>query len=243
MTTKTAKIPVNSVLVTVYFLSLTLLCALGGWQMLRGMEKVRIESRIAESDGVVEHLDHRPQDWDSLAYRQVGLQGEWLDRMFLLDNRIHQGRAGYELFAPLMLGDQALVMVNLGWLSRTDLEADLPPFEQLDGSASITGQLYLPQKGFTLGPPSHDDLSWPRVIQYLDFEYFSDSLGKGVEPAVLVADNANLGTVGIWQPMAMDSSRHFGYAVQWWGLAAVLVVFGFIWYNRAGKNGQEEQNK
>jgi surfeit locus 1 family protein len=30
-----------------------------------------------------------------------------------------------------------------------------------------------------------------------------------------------------WQPPGLDPSRHFSYAIQWWGFAVVLLVLYF----------------
>jgi surfeit locus 1 family protein len=232
MTMKPKKIPVNPLLVVVFLSCLTLLLGLGGWQFKRGLAKAAIEYRIGQSGETVERLARRPLHWKTLAYRTVELEGIWLDRFFLLDNRIFKGQPGYELLAPIQLdGDNSVLLVNLGWLEKRS--SGLPSLDNIRSFAGTAGQLYLPKKGFTLGNAYSDPGSWPRVIQYIDTGQLAEALGMSLEPAVVVMDgNGELGTTRIWQPYVMNASRHYGYAVQWWGLAIVLVVFGIIWYKR-----------
>jgi cytochrome oxidase assembly protein ShyY1 len=40
--------------------------------------------------------------------------------------------------------------------------------------------------------------------------------------------------VKTWQPINLSSFRHFGYAVQWFGLAVVLIV-GYVFFLRKGE--------
>jgi len=70
---------------------------------------------------------------------------------------------------------------------------------------------------------------WPQKILYLDIGALSERLGRGVEPAVLVLDPAHpLAHPRLWRPTAMPASRHYGYAVQWWGLALALLILASI---------------
>ncbi len=228
---------INKTRVVVYVLflaGLLLLLSLGGWQWRRGVEKAAVEAVLEDAvGGDYITFNHAPANWRRVAYRPVRLRGRWLgQKHFLLANRVHRGRAGHEVFTPFQLaGDGAVLLVNRGWVGADD--------EISDGVGDeVGGQLYLPEKGFTLGaayvPPSTDQPPWPKVIQYFDAPALSAVLGVELQPAVVALDaNHPGGFVRIWRGLAMTSTRHFGYAVQWWGLAATLLVFGVIWRRRA----------
>ena len=220
----------------VFFLSLSLLLSLGGWQWRRGLEKAAIEKLSTGTEDHYITLDRAPPNWSPLAYRRVRLHGKWLaGRDFLLANRIRHSRQGYEVFSPFQLsGDAATLLVNRGWVARPPAGVALSAGLPAPGDA--TGALYLPQKGFTLGPAYHADQQprWPKVIQYIDVPALSAALGTALQPAAVSLDPAHPGAFPrIWRAYAMTPARHYAYAAQWWGLAVTLTVFGFIWRRRA----------
>ena len=251
----------------VFFLSLSLLLSLGGWQWRRGLEKAAIEKLLEapRNQAAANHsaknqyttIDRAPPNWPDLAYRQVRLEGDWrADRPkgeFLLANRIHRGRLGYEVFSPFQLaGDGATLLVNRGWVERADASvtntlttpSTTPPTtdvpEHAGSHVEVGGQLYLPKKGFTLGRAYNEqpDASpaWPRVIQYFDAPALSAALGTALQPAALALDsNHPAAFVRIWQAYTMTATRHYAYAAQWWGLAITLIVFGIIWRRQSAR--------
>ncbi len=230
----------SAVVYVVFFMSLLLLLSLGGWQWRRGVEKAAIEALLESPLSQYSQyitLDRSPPNWSDIAYRQVRLEGEWRTApVFLLANRIHRGQPGYEVLSPFRLaGDGSTLLVNRGWSSHTD---HAPSAGLRQPPAVVTGQLYLPQKGVVLGPAHtaqpDDPPQQPTVIQYFDAPALSALLGGALQPAVVALDaNHPRAFERTWQPYAMNATRHFGYAAQWWGLAATLLVFGFIWRRQA----------
>lgn len=228
---------------TLYFICLSILFALGTWQWSRGTEKAALESLIDSSADHYITIDRAPTDWRQVDYRRVRLTGTWEpERSFLLDNRTLDGRAGFEVFSPFRLqGDQALLLVNRGWIGKSR-QQEHGEFDT--GTAQplvLEGQLYMPRKGFTLGAAYVEQPGWPKVVQYFDAEAFSGLLSQGVEPAVLVLGPEQPAAFQpVWEPYVMDSRKHYGYAVQWWGLAATLAIFGIIWYRRSQASDRGE---
>ena len=109
----------------------------------------------------------------------------------------------------------------------------MPDISEGSSSGIAEGQLYIPQTGFTLGPAFTQKESFPVLIQYLDMVQMSALLDLPLVDAVLVLDPADEGFKKIWKPYIVDAKRHYGYALQWWGLAAVMIVFGLIWRKTA----------
>ncbi len=234
----------RAVVYLTFFICLALLLSLGGWQWRRGVEKAAIERLLASEQNHYTTIDRAPQNWADLAYRRVRLDGDWLTgAVFLMANRSHRGRPGYEVFSPYRLaGDDATLLVNRGWIDPATASASDALATGLHHQAEVRGQLYLPQKGFTLGPAYIDSPSdspnarpkWPMVIQYFDAPALSAALGAPLTPAVVVLESSHPGAFEPnWHARAFHSARHFGYAAQWWGLAATLIVFGFIWRRQA----------
>lgn len=226
-----------------FFAALAILLSLGGWQWRRGIEKTTVEAQLARADSIT--LARAPGDWNSVAWRRARLQGAWVAGAdFLLANRIHRGRAGYEVFSAFRLaGDGATLLINRGWVAAD--AADSSVGVAAAAGATVSGRLYLPQKGFTLGP-AHDPAAArpgaPKVFQYFDPAAMSAVFGGELQPAALALDAAHPAAFTvIWQPSTVPAARHYGYAVQWWGLAATLVVFGIVWYRRGRRQRRGEE--
>lgn len=216
----------------VYLLCLSLLLGLGGWQIGRGLEKNQVAKVLSEPQNQPIVIKRQPESWGALKYKIVQLEGTWLlGKIFLLDNRIYQGKTGYELLQPIQLGDGSALLVNLGWIEKKRIKDVSVIGNDSAISEKIIGQLYAPEKGFTLGAAYTNQTTWPKIIQYFDQAALSAALGVALQPAVVVLDsNPGRGLIKIWSPYVVNATRHFGYAVQWWGLALVLIVFGFIWW-------------
>ena len=229
MTAKPGKMPAAGAVYLLYCCGLCLLLGLGAWQLARGLEKTALEQRIAARGAGMIAVTGPDADWQSLAYATVRLHGTWLpERTLLLDNRVHNGRLGVEVFTPLALGAGA-ILVNRGWVPRPPGSALDPALLQVAADTPAEGRLYLPEPGFTLGPAFAGEPTFPALIQYLDMAQLSELLAMPLVRAAVVLDRPAPGFKTIWQPYVMDARRHFGYAVQWWGLAAVMLVFGLLW--------------
>jgi len=224
------KKPAKFAVYMLYFISLGILLGLGSWQLSRGFEKRDLELKIKHNAEIEVQLVDKTQDWKQLNYQNIKISGQWLpNKLFLLDNRINRGVIGYEVLVPFMLEkDQTIVLVNLGWVSREN-RLNIP--ERVAAKTiEIEGQIFLPDKGFTLGPPYTDQSSWPVIIQYFEAIALSNALNKTISPAVLVINPDNdIALTRIWKPYVIDAKKHYGYALQWWSLAIVLLVFGIIW--------------
>lgn len=225
-----------------FLLSLSLLLALGSWQWQRGIEKSALEDLLTSTENHYTTIDHAPQNWTELAYQKIRLKGDWMgNQVFLMDNRIYNGQPGYEVFSPFRLAnDNTVLLINRGWLAQTatnTLSINSPV------NNAVSGQLYIPKKGFTLGPayiaPPNTHAEFPITIQYFDASALSQAIGIELQPVAVALDEDHPDAFKkIWRAQVMTSSRHFGYAVQWWGLAITLFIFGIIWRRQSVRSSQ-----
>ena len=230
--TKMSKKPAKVVTLTLYFAGLGVLILLGGWQLVRGFEKQAIDRQLATGGDSRVRLDRARENWQTLNHRQVELTGKWLrEKVFLMENRVYNGTVGHELWVPFMLKeDDTVILVNLGWSTGVQTLPDVGTGTNNADNVTVKGQLTVPETGFTLGPAFTDQSTWPRRIQYFDRLGLAQALGLRLAPAVLVIDpGESQSLIRTWKPYAINATRHIGYAVQWWGLAVVLIVFGIIW--------------
>lgn len=214
---------------------MTLFAGLGFWQLeraeskrvlLAGYEAARHASgpEVRQAQGLQRLMAEQP-------FARLTLVGRYGTRHVLLDNQLSQGRPGWHVLTPFHLADGQVVMVNRGWIPlpagrRTipSLPAP-PPVDQVKGIATR-----LARPGLRVAQQRAQ--GWPRVMQYPSAGDLSAALGAEVLPwQVLLDPDAPGGFVRAWAPQVMPPARHLGYAVQWFALAAtVLIVALVLWW-------------
>lgn len=223
-------------LIILYALGLSLLTGLSFWQYQRGLEKQKM-AELAEQSGVVV-IATVPENWDDNLYKASELDGHWLgSRSLILENRVYKQRVGFEVLTPFRLADdKTTLLVNRGWVATPEEAARQP----ISGPTRLGGVLYLPEKGVALGasilPGVLNSDQWPKKSLYIDLQVFSDALKMNIEPVMLVLnDDEPSAFIRIWKASVMSAAKHFGYAVQWAGLAITFLIYGVIWFRRQSK--------
>jgi surfeit locus 1 family protein len=210
--------------------TLSLLLGLGSWQLDRAAWKQALIDTERETAGQSpQPLLAVVEAGGVLDFRPVLARGRYeLDRQLLVDNRIHEGRAGYHVLTPLRLeGYDGVVLVNRGWLPMGRTRADLPPLPGPDGVVPVAGTIArLPEKIFRLDAAEERVTGWPQVIQHVDFAAIEQRLGHAVLPVILqLANEDPHGFTRDWKPVyGITPDKHHAYAMQWFTLALVLVL-------------------
>jgi cytochrome oxidase assembly protein ShyY1 len=219
------------------------LIALGRWQLDRAVQKDEAYAlaEAARTEAPLSMSGYRALTESTRAYRTLTLPGRFdPERLMLLDNQIHAGQVGYwimQLFQVENRSEQFLV--NRGFIAAPQRRDIWPQVETPDSVVVISGLLW-PQLGLL---PLFEDAAvlesapgstggWPRRIQRIDFETFARWL-PGLEAMELrLVDGSNaLMSVAAPTELPNGAPRHRGYALQWFGLATVLMI-GFVVFGR-----------
>jgi surfeit locus 1 family protein len=229
----TLRLPLVPVLVVAPVLALLL--ALGTWQLTRADEKEAILAVYRErSQAPAAPLPTQWADSEQLRFRHVELTASFVPhRQFLLDNQIRDGRVGFQVLTPARVaGRDELVLVDRGWIPQQGGRDALPDLDVSAEPRRISGVIYVPfGQGLRLGGMDEGQLAWPRLIQYVDFEQLEKRLMQSIAPFTVRLDPTYPdGYLREWPVIAVSPERHLAYAIQWFGLAVVLVV-GFIAVN------------
>lgn len=227
-------------------LGIGLTASLGAWQLRRAAEKLSLQ---AQWERVIGHAAEplTPTSLDDVAQRvplRIRARGRWLSASTVwLDNRPLDGRAGFWMVTPLRLAEGgAAILVYRGWAPRDRADRlRVPLIAEAADETEIEG-IALPDvsKLLELGRPSYPT-PMPAVWQNLDFKAFeSASRTKVARFVVHQTDAARQGEGLTRQPLqiAAGVDRHYGYAVQWFSLAALiagLTVF-FGWRTRRSRS-------
>jgi len=205
---------------------------MGTWQQKRAVEKSALEQQhqVAQPMPLAKALAQESR------FSPVNMSGHYDEhRHILLDNQIWRGRAGVYVFTPFYTKDGTTILVNRGWLPIAPDRKTLPDIPTPQHEFNLSGRLNtLPVPGRLLGSP--DKLKsgqWPQLVTYLNLSDISGSLGVPLENWVIqLAKSEASGFDGReWKPVFLSSSRHRGYAFQWFALVtacfAMWIYLGF----------------
>lgn len=234
------------VLVTLAAVAVALLTArLGVWQLSRADEKLALQAAV-EQQAKQPVLDVLPDDVRAASawqHRRVRLQGRWsVAHTVYLDNRQMNGRPGFFVVTPLVLADGRAVLVQRGWLPR-----DVNERTRIDDAPPPAGQISV--EGRIAPPPSRlfefEGGDTGRIRQNVDVEAFAREIGLRLVPVSVVQTGPETPTARAdkllrdWPAPATGVGKHHGYAFQWFGLSALVVIlyvwFQFIQPRRAGR--------
>ena len=213
---------------------------LGFWQLDKAQQKrtlqAEYDARIDDASPVT--FGGEPWSAQAMRFRRVQLTGYYdTAHQVLLDNRVHQGVAGYHVITPLHLrGSNQRVLVNRGWIAmgvdrqhppRIDTPADA---QEIHGIAVVPSEKY-----FTLADPGPVSGPWQTVWQNMDMERYRHAVPFPVQPVVVLLDSTSPagGFVRVWARLDAGIATHEAYAFQWFSLAvAVLGVYILVNFRR-----------
>lgn len=202
------------------------LMGLGFWQLLRAEEKRMIEQDYeARQSAPAIPFESLPKN-QPIDYRQVILKGRFNNEQFwLLDNRIFRGRFGYEVIEPFELESGTIVLVNRGWVAADPARRTLPKVEKISGTQIVQARIKPVQNKPFGYERSSTEAAWPRVIQFADIKELQQQYSALVFSHVMWLDEASVGALQPnWQIVNVSPAKHQGYAVQWFSMAAALLL-------------------
>jgi surfeit locus 1 family protein len=221
-----SRLPIAATLVT--FIAVVIMFALGFWQLQRAEEKTqRLESMQLAAQSNTLNLSQARDMREQALDMSVSLQGT-IDKQhyFLLDNKIQQGRVGYEVLAPVSTL-QGNVLVNFGWLAAPALRSELPRVTLPSVSQNFRGMLSIPKLNSLITETAVYDQQWPKILQQVDLAIMAQHYTQPLLPFVILLDEEqNSGYIRNWQAVVMAPEKHLGYAIQWFLLGgAAFIIF------------------
>jgi len=215
------------------------LCA---WQFRRAAESREVSARFsaaAEATALDAAPDALPEE---LRFQRVALTGRYVtEPQVLLDGRVHEDAAGYEVLTALELADGHNVLVDRGWI-RADPDRRVLPDVSVDGNErEVRGRLErLPRAGLKLGASRAAASSDGPLIVAL-YPTAAD-IGRWFHSPVqdyelLLDADADDGFVRDWQAPVMSPERHLAYAGQWllFGLGSIVAAVAVARSARASR--------
>jgi surfeit locus 1 family protein len=190
-------------------------------------------------------------------HRTVRLRGLWLTpQTVYLDNRQMHGVPGFYVLTPFALeGTEQTVMVQRGWVQRNFVDrTKLGAVETPAGIVEVTGLIepppsHLLELGTSVPAPAAPagapataatpEAAAPApavegyspIRQNLDLEAFRAETKMPLRTDVSLQQTgpASEGLQRDWPAPALGLERHYGYAFQWFGLSALVVIL-YVWF-------------
>jgi len=229
----------NSVIKTIkllFFLSIIIICVLLGlWQIDRGIQKEQLyeefKGTLSKDSVLLKTLPKNPR-----SFTNMHLNGEFLtDKQFLLDNKIHNKIAGYEVITPFKV-DNKIVLVNRGWVNSNNRQS-IPEVPIQNKTTSIYGYSYYYKKLYELDEDNYVN-KWPLIIQNIEIDKASKLLGYNIEPYVIIMNKKHNSSY-VLQTIFKENMqlKHYMYAGQWFLFAIIGFIFMII-LSRKEKNNE-----
>lgn len=204
-----------------------LFTSLGFWQLSRADQKKLLLKSFAERTTHTLTAKEMNQfgDW---RFYQVQLEGVF-DNMhtILLDNKIYQGKVGYEVFTPFKASSIPVpILVDRGFIPIGQRRENLPKIRVITGKVTLNGMLNLPPTYVSLGKINESStLTWPLRVEYINFSELSRFFMYPLYRYILNISPTHPASYEVkWQIVTMPPEKHIGYAVQWFALAFTLLI-------------------
>ena len=249
-----------------------ILCKLGFWQLERAEQKRIL---LEQTSGVVLSQQNLLNsitlgDVSELNNKEVTLELTLDNRsIWLIDNKIYQGQAGYDVVVPALVGSSvthtnndsfvgksdgfvsnssvnngnAYVFVNLGWWKAPATRAELPEVI-LPEKVNVTGLLKTTDlEQFTLSDKT-GEYSFPQRVQSVNaILEFHKKKTPSTSPVFLYASSNTINQhPQLYKPVVMPPEKHVAYAVQWFLLAVAAVIVFLFASLRSGSSKTKRNN-
>lgn len=226
-------------------LLLPLLVGLGFWQLQRAGEKSTIQQTLEEQQALPP-LELSGASTPLLApFRRVVFSGKPdASRIWLVENQVYQGQLGYHLLVPVELQDGAWVLVNGGWIRGARDRLQLPNIPPLPHSATFSGQLRDISHNRFLRAQTLDS-GWPKRILQIDLSEMGKVMGdRRLLPWVVQLDETSpMAQTVHWPVINTSVDKHIGYALQWFAMAAALVILWVFANTNLGRRRKDKQQE
>ncbi|WP_214660516.1 SURF1 family protein [sulfur-oxidizing endosymbiont of Gigantopelta aegis] len=214
-----------------FFLTMiSLLIALGIWQLNRAEEKktqaLQISERISSETLVLNNNSSIKNTQlllqKDLAYRQIKLSGHFdITNQYFVDNKKYNTRTGYHVISPFIIEQsQQTILVNRGWVDSGGRRNVLPTVKTNEANITLDGQLSLPVKARFRPGISQPAENLGGIWLYNDLDFYSQLSGTKLVPYILLLDKQNPhGFIRQWPEFKANTEMHVGYAIQWFAFA------------------------
>lgn len=196
---------------------------LGQWQQGRAQEKRALQAEFTQRSSLVPISIAADTREAGLHYRVATARGVWLsDRQIYVDNKFDGERVGYHVITPMKIsGTDVHLLVNRGWIARSNAYPVPPPAPVSTGEAEVFGVLTVPSARFIeLGTQTVEGNVW----QNLTVERVQAVTGLDLLPYVLLARDSPAPLRPVVEQPDAGAAKHVEYMLTWYSLAVTATL-------------------
>ena len=209
--------------------------SLGMWQIERANEKKLIIAnydKLLVSAPVALQKNQMLNNW-----QPIETTGTYEDTIVYEDNAINNGKAGFKVYHLFRNDDGTFIFIHRGFIERNLIKNNLPEVEIPTEKKSIYGTTLFKQNNTFVKNIEESD---SRIIQEFNASLLIDKYpmlkDKYLHPFLFNLDIRDVDKYQpIEKPVNMTASKHIGYAIQWFGLCAALIILTIYAYRRKGE--------
>ena len=209
--------------------------SLGIWQIERANEKKLIIAnydKLLVSAPVALQKNQMLNNW-----QPIETTGTYEDTIVYEDNAINNGKAGFKVYHLFRNDDGTFIFIHRGFIERNLIKNNLPEVEIPTEKKSIYGTTLFKQNNTFVKNIEESD---SRIIQEFNPSLLIDKYpmlkDKYLHPFLFNLDIRDVNKYQpIEKPVNMTASKHIGYAIQWFGLCAALIILTIYAYRRKGE--------
>ena len=209
--------------------------SLGMWQIERANEKKLI---IANYDKLLVSAPIALQKNQMLNnWQPIETTGTYEDTIVYEDNAINNGKAGFKVYHLFRNDDGTFIFIHRGFIERNLIKNNLPEVKIPTEKKSIYGTTLFKQNNTFVKNIEESD---SRIIQEFNASLLIDKYpmlkDKYLHPFLFNLDIRDVNKYQpIEKPVNMTASKHIGYAIQWFGLCAALIILTIYAFRRKGE--------
>ena len=209
--------------------------SLGLWQIERANEKKVIISnydKLLVSTPIALQKEQPLDNW-----QPIETVGAYQDLVIYEDNAINSGKAGFKVYHLFQNGDGTFIFVHRGFIERNLIKNNLPRIDTPVGKKNIKGTTLFKQNNTFVKNIEESDI---RIIQEFNtpvlIKRFPILKDRYLHPFLFNLDVRDADKFQpIEKPVNMTATKHIGYAIQWFGLCAALIILTIYAYRRKGE--------
>jgi len=209
--------------------------SLGLWQIERANEKKVIISnydKLLVSTPIALQKEQPLENW-----QPIETVGAYQDLVVYEDNAINSGKAGFKVYHLFQNDDGTFIFVHRGFIERNLIKNNLPRIDTPVGKKNIKGTTLFKQNNTFVKNIEESDI---RIIQEFNtsvlIERFPILKDRYLHPFLFNLDVRDADKFQpIEKPVNMTATKHIGYAIQWFGLCAALIILTIYAYRRKGE--------
>ena len=209
--------------------------SLGLWQIERANEKKVIISnydKLLVSTPIALQKEQPLENW-----QPIETVGAYQDLVVYEDNAINSGKAGFKVYHLFQNGDGTFIFVHRGFIERNLIKNNLPRIDTPVGKKNIKGTTLFKQNNTFVKNIEESDI---RIIQEFNtpvlIKRFPILKDRYLHPFLFNLDVRDADKFQpIEKPVNMTATKHIGYAIQWFGLCAALIILTIYAYRRKGE--------